>query len=339
MSPWLLRLLLMLIVYKVVRLQTHVSLIISLRRHFKAGCVFFSTGNSTGLDNSALYFEVQRILAQEGIPSQTIAPEDKGRVECRISPLFVLTVDDVNRFRGFGNFPDSSVQDRTVWLLLLLEDERLEEVLFGVDIPFDREFLVAEKCRSGNTISEVYRTSRSQPLQIFHYGNWSGPWPGLNLYERRRDLQGITLRATAMRTTILNDNSNRQMRGGVREIWNALEQQMNFTTNFIEPPDGAWGRRHGNGSWTGMIGQVQRGEVEVAVGMFTMTTERAATVHFSLPVHETKEVSCYLGEVNEVNKLQSQYAANQIDDLFSVVSNYVTKLQMIKMGTAECSRS
>lgn len=45
--------------------------------------------------------------------------------------------------------------------------------------------------------------------------------------------------------------------------------------------DGAWGSLN-DGVWNGMIGMIDRGEVDVAVSDFTVTTERFQVADFTL---------------------------------------------------------
>jgi ABC-type amino acid transport substrate-binding protein len=42
-----------------------------------------------------------------------------------------------------------------------------------------------------------------------------------------------------------------------------------------------------NGTWTGMMALLINGDVEVAVGDFTMNTQRAKVVDFTVPIGET----------------------------------------------------
>ena len=42
-----------------------------------------------------------------------------------------------------------------------------------------------------------------------------------------------------------------------------FQELMNFTYSVIEPPDGQWGARFPDGSWSGMVGMVQREEVDM----------------------------------------------------------------------------
>ncbi|KAK4321649.1 hypothetical protein Pmani_007564 [Petrolisthes manimaculis] len=58
---------------------------------------------------------------------------------------------------------------------------------------------------------------------------------------------------------------------------------------IIPPPDGVFGGELPNGSWTGMIGMLQRKEVELALGPFTITRKREVVCDMSVPVaHDNK---------------------------------------------------
>ena len=49
----------------------------------------------------------------------------------------------------------------------------------------------------------------------------------------------------------------------------------------MSAPGGYWGvRLPHNGSWTGMMGQLERGEADLSIAGFTITMERAEAVDF-----------------------------------------------------------
>ena len=53
---------------------------------------------------------------------------------------------------------------------------------------------------------------------------------------------------------------------------------------MIPSVDLRWGAVTENGSWNGMIGMVERGEVEVAISSFYMTPSRKEVVDFTVPL-------------------------------------------------------
>ena len=38
---------------------------------------------------------------------------------------------------------------------------------------------------------------------------------------------------------------------------------MNFTYTIVKPHDGKWGSPYGNGSWTGVVGDLQRRKADI----------------------------------------------------------------------------
>jgi len=52
-------------------------------------------------------------------------------------------------------------------------------------------------------------------------------------------------------------------------------------------PYNAYGSLSSNGTWTGMIAWLINGDIEVAVGDFTMSTQRTKVVDFTVPICET----------------------------------------------------
>jgi ABC-type amino acid transport substrate-binding protein len=52
-------------------------------------------------------------------------------------------------------------------------------------------------------------------------------------------------------------------------------------------PYSAYGSMSSNGTWTGMIALLINGDVEVGVGDFSVSTQRARVVDFTVPIFET----------------------------------------------------
>ena len=55
---------------------------------------------------------------------------------------------------------------------------------------------------------------------------------------------------------------------------------------MIPSVDSGWGGMTENGSWNGMVGMVERGEVEIAVSDFYMTPSRKDVVDFTVALLE-----------------------------------------------------
>ncbi|XP_063879734.1 glutamate receptor ionotropic, kainate 4-like [Scylla paramamosain] len=73
-----------------------------------------------------------------------------------------------------------------------------------------------------------------------------------------------------------------------------LAQGLNFSCTFRRPPDGVWGMKLKNGSVIGMVGQVHREEVNMALGPFAINAARYEAVDFTWPV-EYMSVKVFAG--------------------------------------------
>ncbi|XP_064100968.1 glutamate receptor U1-like [Macrobrachium nipponense] len=79
-------------------------------------------------------------------------------------------------------------------------------------------------------------------------------------------------------------NGNIQLFGPMAELLESLSYALNFSYTLTRPPDGAWGAPDENGNFNGMLGMIQRNEIDLALGPFGMTEGRARVAAFSRPV-------------------------------------------------------
>nr|XP_053649837.1 glutamate receptor ionotropic, kainate 4-like [Cherax quadricarinatus] len=56
--------------------------------------------------------------------------------------------------------------------------------------------------------------------------------------------------------------------------------KMNLRFEIVRPPDGLWGVADANGSWNGMLGMIQRQEVDMALGPFAVSYQRTKVADF-----------------------------------------------------------
>ena len=86
-----------------------------------------------------------------------------------------------------------------------------------------------------------------------------------------------------------NDNSAAEpYRGPIWMILKYLQEGLNFTFELNGPLDGTVGYIYDNGSWSGLIGMINRSEVDFGIGPFHVNTRRAHVVDFSYPIHIDK---------------------------------------------------
>ncbi|XP_042889540.1 glutamate receptor-like [Penaeus japonicus] len=67
------------------------------------------------------------------------------------------------------------------------------------------------------------------------------------------------------------------------EVLDSMAEYFNFTYTLKLPDDDQWGSLKKDGTWTGMVGEVYRGEQEMALGPTSITEEREKAIDFTVP--------------------------------------------------------
>ena len=63
-----------------------------------------------------------------------------------------------------------------------------------------------------------------------------------------------------------------------------LGKLLNFTYNVISPQDKYFGAPKSNGQFSGVVGQVQRGEAQLSASILIVDSDRQKAVNFSIPI-------------------------------------------------------
>ncbi|XP_071096985.1 probable glutamate receptor [Haliotis cracherodii] len=106
-------------------------------------------------------------------------------------------------------------------------------------------------------------------------------------------------------TAVMKDNSfdydyitvnKRRVFGFPFCVLNLLAEAMNFSYRVIPPREDEWGQNI-NGSWTGLLGMLQRREADLVSDMLNIHSDRIAVADYLLPpIAETKQVIIYKKE-------------------------------------------
>ncbi len=80
--------------------------------------------------------------------------------------------------------------------------------------------------------------------------------------------------------------SSECFKGIFPDVFHELQSILNFTYTIHMPPDGEWGAKRSDGSWTGVIGQLAAREVDVAAADFRITALRGPVVDFLPPIDD-----------------------------------------------------
>ena len=73
------------------------------------------------------------------------------------------------------------------------------------------------------------------------------------------------------------------MKGYCVDLLMELASKMNFEYEIIPAAKNQYGYKMPNGSWTGLVGDLISGEIDISVATLTMTTEREEVIDFVSP--------------------------------------------------------
>ncbi|CAC5375410.1 unnamed protein product [Mytilus coruscus] len=82
---------------------------------------------------------------------------------------------------------------------------------------------------------------------------------------------------------IVHDTKTNKYTGFSMDILQELANELNFTYELTSPPDGQWGTETPNGSWTGLVGQLQQRDVDIVAAPLTIQTDRERVIDFTYP--------------------------------------------------------
>ncbi|XP_064099397.1 glutamate receptor-like [Macrobrachium nipponense] len=124
--------------------------------------------------------------------------------------------------------------------------------------------------------------------ELIRLGTWAPEdfpeWEDL-FVDRFESLEESTLRVSSDNSDMpfFYSRDNKTFDGTSKRIMDALGGWINFTSTFTESSsDDKWGEIV-NGTWVGMLGDVLRGDKDLAVNYFSVTEERAQYFDFSVP--------------------------------------------------------
>ncbi|XP_063600704.1 glutamate receptor ionotropic, delta-2-like [Penaeus indicus] len=89
--------------------------------------------------------------------------------------------------------------------------------------------------------------------------------------------------------------------GSMVHVMDIIAERLNTCYEFVIPDDWVFGTRLPNGSWTGIMGQLERGEVDMSGVTLSNDAARNAAVDFSEPLYMDTQVLSYKRPVLEAD--------------------------------------
>ena len=136
------------------------------------------------------------------------------------------------------------------------------------------------------------------------------------------------------RPSARNINQKYNWVGMVPDIVEFLAKTLNFTYDLGFPRDGSWGAFDDDtGEWSGIIGDILDGDVDVGFAPLTVLHERAEAVDFLIPIHSDKSTFVVSQELS----FNNSYTTTFNSDLWTMIAVFAIILSlalslMIKIG-------
>ncbi|KAK6165916.1 hypothetical protein SNE40_022727 [Patella caerulea] len=185
----------------------------------------------------------------------------------------------VNDF-DFNSNRTTDFREKSKWLLLTFPvviralDEILTDLCHvtvihqSVDGCFGVSTLIKKENR--NSWTPVPNFSRVQDI-----------FPNVKFHFNGRRLLIGSLPYQLMRKKVINGTP--VYSGWMFDLLEDMAADLNFTYEITEPKIGDWGVETDNNTWDGLIGQVQRREIDILYAEYVITAERSQLMDFILP--------------------------------------------------------
>ncbi|PSN34366.1 Ionotropic receptor 139 [Blattella germanica] len=317
---------------------TEGNFISALRDYFQSGCVNLVYNKAKEYKGSHKYItDLMKHLSVLKVPTAVFVSSQMNTTawrRCKHNrPINVILGDTPNL---------QPVLPEEIWILYQKTNgTSAKNLLENVQAPFDSEFLIARSTGNATDISEVYQLYNNQSSLEYHFGSWTDHLglkvTNLTFNKRRSDLKGVTLSATVLHNPpsvrlLESDDGTLHVNGIIGHAFGILKD----LTNFNIPREAKWGVPE-NGTWDGMIGEIQRKEVDMAVNGFFMTSKRMDILDFTLPLLYTR-YSIFIREPDNKSTQWGNFLAPFSSKLWIAVLTAIVVLALFLALLYYCGR-
>ncbi|XP_014254521.1 ionotropic receptor 25a isoform X2 [Cimex lectularius] len=116
---------------------------------------------------------------------------------------------------------------------------------------------------------------------------------------------------------IIGPDGNQVWEGYCIDLIERLAKDMNFDFELVTSYD--FGEKKMDGSWTGLIGELQRGQIDIIVGTIIMTSEREEVIDFVAPYFEQTGLSIMIRKPLRKTSLFKFMTVLRVEVWFSIL--------------------
>ncbi|XP_018371881.1 PREDICTED: uncharacterized protein LOC108766848 [Trachymyrmex cornetzi] len=220
-----------------------------------------------------------------------------------IQPIIIVILPDFEAYLEFADAVKVYSMSFPVWFILFLytpdnniHDHCHEPIGNPFNLAFDTQMLVL--CHNEIILREWYSV-KGDTVKIFDLAEWKDdegfvPLTNLSLYERRKNMEGVVLRAVAAKNIISAIDGN-QMATMYTKVLEELTSHLNFTMNIVSQKLEHGMRNRQTLIWSGVMGEIVYDRADFAIADMALTSFRICFVDFTLPLIVSK-INLYIKE-------------------------------------------
>ncbi|KYN19532.1 Glutamate receptor 1, partial [Trachymyrmex cornetzi] len=289
-----------------------VDLILDVRKFYSAASVIFvhpgdMYGDYGDLRITHLIHTSTRLLSRRYIMTADVHFKKLWRTlkyYHRITqPITVVIIPDFEAYLEFADAVKAYPISFPVWFILFLytSDNSTyhhcrEPIGNPFNLTFDTQMLVL--CKNETILREWYSV-KGDSVKIFDLAEWRDdkgfiPLTNLSLYERRKDMEGVVLRAVAAKSlsSTIDGNQVATIYGKVLE---ELTSSLNFTVKIVSQINEHGVQNRQTLIWSGVMGKIVSGRADFAVADMSLTSLRKRYVDFTMPLIVSR-INLYIKE-------------------------------------------
>ena len=191
--------------------------------------------------------------------------------------VFIPDESDIDSHieKFIGWFNQRKRINKEYWLLDITSlNTKARSRLDNLKLDLDDDLFWFAYSNKGIELFEVYRIHDDFGITVKPFGSWSADngltSPMYGKWIRRKNMQGAKLKVvTELQKPYITEMiptgspGEFEMKGMYAEVFFALQYILNFTFVLTKPPDGQWGALQSDGTWTGMIRELQDEKTDI----------------------------------------------------------------------------